>query len=65
MSSTPQEELLAELRLEHKLTLDALLTLVEAMCPGPHKPVLHRDHKPPWCKACRRTALGDLVSSSN
>jgi len=30
-------------------------------CPGPHAYVQHRDRRPPWCEACRRTAQGELV----
>lgn len=35
-----------------------LTQLLRKYCPGPHKPVQHRDHKPPWCNACRRTSDG-------
>lgn len=36
-------------------------TLMDAVvdsCPGPHKPVQHRDHLPEWCHACGRTRRG-------
>lgn len=36
----------------------ALANDVADACPGPHRVVQHRDHKPPWCRACRRTAYG-------
>lgn len=31
---------------------------VAALCPGVHKPVQHRDGRPPWCSACQRTIDG-------
>ncbi len=37
-----------------------LVTFIEAACPGPHKPVQHRDAWAPWCDACRYTADGEL-----
>lgn len=38
-----------------------LIAAIEDACPGPHKPVQHRDGLPPWCKACRRTRTGTAV----
>lgn len=29
-------------------------------CPGEHKPVQHRDGKPPWCNLCGRDVFGRL-----
>lgn len=34
---------------------EARANLADALieeCPGPHKPVQHRDFKPAWCEAC-------------
>lgn len=33
-----------------------------AMCPD-HKPVQHRDGKPPWCNKCGLTAHGKVPVS--
>lgn len=40
-----------------------LFLAVQRACPaGPdHLPVQHRDRKPPWCKHCRRTSLGEQI----
>lgn len=38
---------------------DTLYRLVDQTCPAEHhRPVQHRDRKPPWCEACGRSALG-------
>ena len=29
-----------------------------------HKPVQHRDRKPPWCHACGRTVDGRMVGTT-
>lgn len=41
-----------------------LADLLTAACPGPHRFVQHRDHRPPWCKACRYTAIGQPVPTA-
>lgn len=44
--------------------IDARLDLADAIreaCPGPHVFVQHRDRRPAWCEACRRTDEGDIV----
>lgn len=38
-----------------------LLDAVARACPGTHRPVQHRDRKPPWCKECGRTTYGQHV----
>lgn len=35
--------------------------LIASNCPGPHRYVQHRDHKPPWCNQCRYTEAGYKV----
>ena len=39
----------------------ALNRHVRDACPGVHRPVQHRDMRPPWCRACGRDALGRQV----
>lgn len=31
---------------------------VASACPGTHVLVQHRDQRPPWCPACRRSRYG-------
>lgn len=47
---------------EGKAAYDAAIKkLVAKNCPGEHKPVQHRDRKPPWCHLCGCTADGNKV----
>jgi hypothetical protein len=39
-------------------------TLIAESCPGPHHYIQHRDHKPPWCPACRYTPDGTYIPDS-
>lgn len=39
-----------------------LAQLLIEECPGPHRFDQHRDHRPPWCNACRYTALGQHIA---
>lgn len=44
-------------------TRQRLADLLTAACPGPHRFVQHRDHLPPWCNACRYTAVGQPIGA--
>lgn len=44
-----------------RATRQRLANLLTERCPGPHRFVQHRDHRPPWCRACRYTAGGQPV----
>jgi hypothetical protein len=56
---TPSEEQrLHELRERYHATRTELLVAVRGLCPGRHRPVQHRDRKPPWCDTCGRDQLG-------
>jgi len=48
-------EVAAQLVVDARNRLSGMLT---AACPGPHHFVQHRDHRPPWCDACRYTPDG-------
>ncbi len=37
-----------------------LAAAVVAACPGEHRPVQHRDMRPPWCRVCGRGADGAI-----
>lgn len=53
-----------EIRLAIDEVRDALgraEALIASHCPGPHLYVQHRDHRPPWCDECRRTAIGHKI----
>jgi len=54
-------ETAAQLVADARNRLSGLLT---AACPGPHRFVQHRDHLPPWCNACRYTALGQPIGAA-
>ncbi|GAA2527719.1 hypothetical protein GCM10010201_28180 [Pilimelia columellifera subsp. columellifera] len=58
-----RELILDRLRAEYLRAGNRLSDYVKYLCPGPHKPTQHRDARPPWCKACGRTATGGLVPS--
>jgi len=51
----------AQLVTDARNRLSGLLT---AACPGPHHFVQHRNHLPPWCNACRYTALGQPIGAA-
>lgn len=36
-----------------------LAGLILSVCPGPHRPVQHRDHRPAWCRVCGYTTTGE------
>lgn len=36
-----------------------LIAAVMDACPGPHRPVQHRDGNPLWCNVCGRSNYGD------
>lgn len=52
------DEVLLLLRKEANRAEQALKDAVAEKCPGPHKPIQHRDHRPPWCRVCGRTTRG-------
>jgi len=41
-----------------------LQDLLRRNCPGPHRYVQHRDHKPPWCRVCRYRVDGVPVDAA-
>lgn len=45
-------------------TRQRLANLLSAACPGPHWFVQHRDRLPPWCEACRYTAIGQRIAEA-
>lgn len=48
-------------RAEYFAAQKNLSALVTGACPGEHKPVQYRDGKPPWCKHCGRSGLGQQI----
>lgn len=52
------DQVLTLLRAEVNRAEQALKDMVVEKCPGPHKPIQHRDHRPPWCQTCGRTTRG-------
>ena len=57
----PDQAELDRLRLQLEIAHVRLLEAVWSACPGPHRPVQHRDRKPPWCRECGRTADGTPI----
>lgn len=57
------DEKIAELQQATVAADEALRAAVLEACPGEHHPVQHRDRRPPWCKACGRTARGVLAKA--
>jgi len=59
---TPEDHAdVARLAERAALARTALVALIEAVCPGPHRFVKHHDARDPWCKACRYTPDGELI----
>lgn len=63
---TTTQQRMAQQRLTElsRASIDARLALADAIreaCPGPHSFVQHRDRRPAWCNACRRTGDGGSV----
>ena len=52
------EQALRDLQEQYIAARGDLLRAVQALCPGEHHPVQHRDRKPPWCDICGRDELG-------
>jgi len=59
--SKRDEDTLKGLRETANTVEKSLQDFVKKLCPGEHNPTQHRDAKPPWCKACGRTARGLLI----
>lgn len=59
---TKNQAELDRLRRRRDSAQERLLDAVAELCPGPHLPVQHRDHKPRWCRRCGRTADGIPVA---
>lgn len=61
---TPDEakaRMIAVARDGARIAVARLHLALVTMCPGPHNPVQHRDHKPPWCQVCRYTTGGEHI----
>ena len=41
--------------------LKAVHRLLKEHCPGPHRPMQHKDNLPPYCRYCRRTTNGRRI----
>lgn len=61
---TEDDHALLLLRREANLAEQRLKDTVAEKCPGPHKPVQHRDHRPPWCQVCGRTTRGLRIQAA-
>lgn len=59
----PTRQAIAEMAEAVRIGRIQLAGLIMAVCPGPHRFVQHCDHRKPWCRQCRYTETGELVSA--